>query len=651
MAINNVSGANEYQKAQKSALREKKEREAQGLSPYPAVLDETNPEASHFNSMELPLQEIASDRIIGVKSKGRSSVFSASFLPLADEGTEFAAKWIALCEAHNSDTGIRDPIECFEYLGDYYVQEGNKRVSVLKYYGAVRIPAQVLRILPPRNADDPRIQAYYESLDFGKAAGISVPDILFKKPGDAIRLTVAVGKKPGDEWTEQEKQTFVLFYRRFLEAFAPFGKKEGAVCPEEALLMLLKVRPYADLAELSPDGIAKELSALWGDVKASAEPEAISVSTQPSDEKKSMISKLIAGTPKHLAAAFICQRDEETSSWTHGHAEGAREMQETLKDAVSIRIYYHAESPEETERIIDEAVSDGAELIFTTTAIMLTATLKAAIKYPKVRFYNCSACQPLSSVKSYYCRTYEGKFITGLIAGALAKNDVVGYIGSYPILGVIASINAFALGVRMTNPRARVLLEWSCTEVDCVARLRERGAEVISNRDIPVADADYLKHGYYGTFLLEGGEPKPVASPVWVWGKMYENIGRTILSGNEEKTQTVNYWWGMDSGATDVTLSDIVPPGVRKLADTLSGLLKRGEFDIFSQKLTAQDGTVISDGIHPLSSRDILEMDRLSDIVEGHIPAFEELFPMSRALVRELGVYRDRIPPKTGEEQ
>ena len=52
------------------------------------------------------------------------------------EDTEFAAKWAGLCAAHLSDEGIRDPIKCYEYLGNFYVQEGNKRVSVLKSYEA-----------------------------------------------------------------------------------------------------------------------------------------------------------------------------------------------------------------------------------------------------------------------------------------------------------------------------------------------------------------------------------------------------------------------------------------------------------------------------------------------------------------------------------
>ena len=638
----------EYLRASKLGQKEKKELEALGKSPYPAVLDEAFPETAHMAVTELPLQEIPADRIIGVKSAGRTNAFSASFLPLPEPDSEFASKWMNLCDAHLSDTGIREPIICYEYLGSFYVQEGNKRVSVLKYFGAVRIPARVMRVIPA-DRTDPGLAAYFEFTEFHRATGIW--DIQFKKPGDYSRLCSAIGKKPGEEWTKREKQRLASSYHYFKEAFTALGGEKQELSPEDALLLFLKVYPYEKLSETPQAELKKALSTLWGDVKASSEPEAIEVKTVPAEEeKKGVISKLISGAPKHLKLAFICQKDPERSNWTRGHAEGAAYLGAALSGSVTVKSYYDADSPELAEALLEKAAEEGADLIFTTTPPLLASTLKAAVKYPKARFFNCSACQPLSSVTSYYCRTYEGKFVTGLIAGALAENDLVGYVGSYPILGVPASVNAFALGVRMTNPRARILLEWSCVEDDCVKKLWNRGVRVISNRDIPVPDVNYMKGGGYGTFIIENGELKPLASPCWMWGKLYERIVRSVLSGSvEKKEQAVNYWWGMDSGVIDVTLSGLVPEGVRTLAEVFMERLRAGEFDIFGQRLLARDGSAISDGVSPLSSMEILRMDKLAETVEGRIPEFGELKPVSRTLVRELGIHRETIPPETEE--
>ena len=99
-----------------------------------------------------------------------------------------------------------------------------------------------------------------------------------------------------------------------------------------------------------------------------------------------------------------------------------------------------------------------------------------------------------------------------------------------------------------------------------------------------------------------------------------------------------------------MTLSEHVPAGVRKLAETLMEMLKSGTLDPFGQRLAAQDGTLISDGESKLSSLEILKMDHLAEYVEGHIPEYDEIFPMSRTLVRELGVHRERILPESAEE-
>ncbi len=43
----------------------------------------------------------------------------------------------------------------------------------------------------------------------------------------------------------------------------------------------------------------------------------------------------------------------------------------------------------------------------------------------------------------------------------MADDDNVGYIADNPVYGACANINAFALGVKFVNPRAKVYLEWN----------------------------------------------------------------------------------------------------------------------------------------------------------------------------------------------
>lgn len=628
-----------YIRAMHLGQKECRDLAAAGADPNPKVLEEVLPDLSRHAIQTLPAREIPAERIIGTRDAGRVLAFSASFYPLLDPDTEFATKWMRLLEAHLSDTGIRDPIECYEYLGNFYVQEGNKRVSVLKAFGAVQIPGIVKRVLP-LSWDTPRAQAYAEFLDFYKATELY--DVQFKKPGSYAKLLEALGKRPGEEWTEDERKDFASGFHHLKEAVLSMGKAaqgpDQIVTPEDALLIWLQVYPIKQLKELSPKELKTALTGLWEDVQASSTGTP-AVKSEPETEQKSLLDILIPTAPKHIDIALVHMRDPQTSDWTEGHSAGAAYLAEVLGEQITVRNYYHADTPEEAEDLLEQAAEEGAELIFSTSPPLLRPTLKAALRYPKVRFLNCSTGTNLSSVRSYYCRSYEGKFITGMIAGAMANDDRIGYVAGYPILGVPAAVNAFALGARMTNPRAKILLEWSCMKEDPVQSLLERGLRVISARDIPLSDPRYMEKSQYGVSLIdEEGRRISLASSCWEWGKLYEAVARSILSGNwtqKKKPEAINYWWGMASGAIDVHITEQVPKGVRTLAESIMRQIKEGVLDPFDGKYSALE---------------LLEMDWLSDPIEGHIPEYEEILPMSRALVRELGVHRDRIPPESEGE-
>ena len=291
-------------------------------------------------------------------------------------------------------------------------------------------------------------------------------------------------------------------------------------------------------------------------------------------------------------------------------------------------------------------MSEGAQVVFTTAPLLRPATLKAAVKYPKVQFLNCSVDQPYSSVCSYYGRVYEGKFITGAIAGALAQDNRIGYIASYPIYGQLANINAFALGAQFTNPRAQIQLRWSCTEGNHQADFFADGIRVISNRDMPGDSKMYLDFCTYGTYLMDDmGEMIPLGSPVWLWGKFYEFVLSSMFAGTWKREKSghaaLNYWLGMDSGVISVNLSDRLPTGIGTMARFLQDSIAGKWLDPFARKIVAQDGTVKNDGTTTFTPDELLHMDWLCDNVVGSLPKPSEILPCARPMVEELGIYKD----------
>mgnify|MGYP000155200187 FL=1 len=130
----------DYRSAQRAGQRAYRANVARGQSPYLAVLDDILTDVDIVAQEPLGLVDIPAESIVGTKTAGRHTAFASNFMPLLDDDTEFAVKWSNLCDAHLEE-GIHTPIIAFEYLNKFYVQEGNKRVSVLKYYEPSKFPA------------------------------------------------------------------------------------------------------------------------------------------------------------------------------------------------------------------------------------------------------------------------------------------------------------------------------------------------------------------------------------------------------------------------------------------------------------------------------------------------------------------------------
>ena len=254
---------------------------------------------------------------------------------------------------------------------------------------------------------------------------------------------------------------------------------------------------------------------------------------------------------------------------------------------------------------------------------------------------------PVCAVMVGYEQTLVGNHASG--ASEFHGYHCIGYISSSPIVGEVASINAFALGAQLTNPRAEIDLRWSCVEGSPQADFFRDGIRVVSNRVAPSENRMYLDFCSYGTYLMDDrGTLIPLATPLWVWGKFYEHVVRAVLAGTRKDEQAdgraVNYWWGMDSGVIGIQLSDKLPEGVRTLAKLLRRGLNSGSIAPFFRKVISQNGTVKNDGSRTFTPDELLTMDWLCSNVVGDIPGYEELLPMARPLVRELGIYRDTIP-------
>ena len=617
----------DYKNALKSGQRAYRACVARGQSPYLAVLDDILVNVNIVAQEPLGLVEIPAESIVGTKTSGRHTAFAPNFMPLLEPDTEFAGKWSNLCDAHLEE-GIHTPIIAYEFLNKFYVQEGNKRVSVLKYFDAVRIAGTVTRLVPERN-DSLENRIYYEFLDFYKLSKVN--DVHFSRLGGYAKLQTLVCKASGESWTDDDRLSFSSFYTMFRQQFLALGGGGLNLTAGDAMLVYLSVYRYADACESTPSQMKQNLEKLWDEVKVLTEPQAVALSLEPKQGPgEPLLAKLnIFTKPSELKVVFLHEHNAENSAWVRAHDKGIEALQQAFPDRVFITRKEDIEPEVDAEQVLEDVAHDNADVVFTSSARMHTACLKVAAQHPKTRILNCSLNAPHPLVRTYYPRTYEVTYLLGMLAGVMARTDRVGYVAANPVYGIPAAVNAYAQGLKTVRPDAKVVLRWACLPDP---------AHPLDFSDRPDVEIFYARdnrepegtHRDYGLCRRQpDGTLQPLGLPVWRWDTFYTEIIRSIFDGAWDSdaagARAVNYWWGMSSGAEEIDYSKDLPAGTLQLLDLMEKMLHEDDLRIFPEDLYAQGHVLHSPEAVVYSPKELMEMDWLDECVEGALPHYDEL--------------------------
>ncbi len=631
----------DYMSAMKMGKKAYNANVNRGVHPYLPVLESIVDESEIEQEVSLGIDQIPLRRVIGTCNAARTNAFASNFMPIFDWGTEFAAKWASLSDSQVNE-GIRDPIKVYEYMNKFYVLEGNKRVSVLKYFNAVTVNAEVIRKVPKRS-DKPEVQIYYEFMDFYKCTRMN--DIYFSKVGSFPSLMKMVGIKKDEPMDEDDLRDLVSSFINFRKSFWDRGGEKFDYPVGDAFLRFIHIHSYESVRGMAPKELDANVAKTWQEFELLDDNGEVELMLDPANEPKKNILSYLLPKPgvKKLKVGFVYENTPQDSAWCYAHELGRKYIEDTFGDQIQTMSIENVEAEVNDEEAIQKLIDDKADLIFVTAPTMIIASVKMAIANPDVKILNCSLNASHKYVRTYYARMYEAKFLTGLIAGAMSREDKIGYVAEYPVYGTMANINAFAMGVKFTNPYAKVYLEWSSVKNrDEHNVFKEEGINYISDQDMITPQCAIRRFGLYHVENDESREN--IAMPTWNWGVFYEKLIQSILSGswkheeNQDQIKALNYWWGMSANVIELIYSNKLPAEVIRLVESFERLIRRDEFEPFSGLLVDQMGNVHNDDSHELTPEEIITMDWLLDNVIGTIPDVEELEEDAQLIVREQGV-------------
>mgnify|MGYP004701174985 CR=1 FL=1 len=248
-----------YRQARKRGEQGRRRAISQSEHPYLTDLDSLVAQLPCGQRENIGLRDIPLEMVVGTVTKGRQSAFSCNFMPLLPRNTEFARKWSNLYDIQISE-GYRDPIIVTEFMHRFYVQEGNKRVSVLKFLDAPTVSAKVTRLYPGK-WDSVESRLYGEFCAFWYVCPLY--EIEFSREGSYEMLAKMLGQDLVEKWPQKKvdylRHTFLLFKRAYLRA----GGDHLDITPADAMLVYLNVYNQDRLLDTPTDIVVNRLCKIW----------------------------------------------------------------------------------------------------------------------------------------------------------------------------------------------------------------------------------------------------------------------------------------------------------------------------------------------------------------------------------------------------
>lgn len=271
-------------------------------------------------------------------------------------------------------------------------------------------------------------------------------------------------------------------------------------------------------------------------------------------------------TGRQITVGCVLVGQKDDKGWNESHYKGLLHACETHHCILEVRESV-AEDAEHIAAAVEEMVSEGADVIYLTSSGYGRYAERVARQHPRIAFFSVSGNRRANNQTTYFARLYQMRYLAGVIAGAESKTGVLGYVASMPNSQINRNINAYAMGMRVANPQAKLLVcftgSWDdeLAERESVAKLHYAGADVIAyQEDKPYAvdEAEMRKLFSIGfDNVYEDYSEKFLTATIYDWPMVYEKVLGDYLSGRTHFSS--GYWLGMEEDAVKLhTLSPLV---------------------------------------------------------------------------------------------
>ena len=239
--------------------------------------------------------------------------------------------------------------------------------------------------------------------------------------------------------------------------------------------------------------------------------------------------------------------------------------------------YVYSENVANTdyERVMREYAEAGHQLIIGEVFGVERAARKVAADYPETAFLMGSSFKPAGDNFSVFDNfIHEPAYLSGIVAGAATKTNVIGMVGGYAIPEVNRLMHAFMDGARQSNPEVKFLVNFIGSWYDppkakeSAFAMMDAGADVMYAERFGVADAAVERGMKAIGNVIDTSADYPgtiLASAIWHMEPTIDSAIAAVSAGKFTAEDYGRYSFMIHGGGSVIVDPELVPENVRQM--------------------------------------------------------------------------------------
>ena len=315
------------------------------------------------------------------------------------------------------------------------------------------------------------------------------------------------------------------------------------------------------------------------------------------------------------------------AGWTYQHDLGRLQLEK--ETGVTTSYVENVAEGADAERVIREMAKRGDKVIFATSFGYMNYTLKVSKSFKDTAFVHVTGYKMGKNMGLVNARFYEGRYLTGVIAGEMTKSNILGYVAAFPIPEVLQGINAFIKGARSVNPKAELRVIWVNSWYDpgkerqAAMTLISQGADMVTHHTdstavVQAAEEEGVYAFGYHSDMSKYGPRAHLTATTHHWGNYYVQTVKDVQAG---KWAPINVWGGYPRGMIKLApLNDAIPDDLQARIRDMEMQMTERKLHAFAGPVVDQAGKVIVPEGKTMSDEQLSKMNFYLEGVVSKIP-------------------------------